>query len=223
MNLFSCNFCDCRLRPDPYRWYEWPLVFILVRRYYCPHCGDGALRPIVTLAKLVGKTQSTHLTEYSKKGEHKSGRSRRRRSSPAEREPVDVDDSPVDSDSLGPAANAPPGGPSSVPSTTPSRDTDSSPTGGEEGGLGKEDHNGDNSRKRRRSRRKRTNSAPSQSVRAKTHQLSNLTGNAVPSSYSRSSALARILRRIRRRFRRLFGLSSSRRRSSSPKKETNES
>jgi len=39
-----CAYCMCsRATREPYRWYEWPLALILVRRYRCRHCGERFL------------------------------------------------------------------------------------------------------------------------------------------------------------------------------------
>ena len=50
--IYKCHFCDCQLRPLRFRWFEVPLLLIALRRYYCPHCGDSATRPITTLKGL---------------------------------------------------------------------------------------------------------------------------------------------------------------------------
>lgn len=49
---FTCHFCDCNLRPLPFRWFEAPLLLVVCRKYYCPHCGDSAVRPIRTFRNL---------------------------------------------------------------------------------------------------------------------------------------------------------------------------
>jgi len=39
-----CVYCMCsRATREPYRWYEWPLTLIFVRRYRCRHCGERFL------------------------------------------------------------------------------------------------------------------------------------------------------------------------------------
>ena len=50
--IYKCHFCDCELRPLRFRWFQVPLLLIALRRYFCPHCGDSATRPITTFKGL---------------------------------------------------------------------------------------------------------------------------------------------------------------------------
>ncbi len=55
MASFRCTFCKVELLPDCLYWYEWPLLLVLMRPYVCPHCSDGAYRPVLSLKRLCGR------------------------------------------------------------------------------------------------------------------------------------------------------------------------
>ena len=52
--MHHCNFCKDRLIPDVCRWYERPLLVVLVRPYYCPHCFEGFYRPVLSMREWLG-------------------------------------------------------------------------------------------------------------------------------------------------------------------------
>ena len=52
--MHHCHFCKDRLIPDVCRWYERPLLIVLVRPYYCPHCFEGFYRPVLSMRELMG-------------------------------------------------------------------------------------------------------------------------------------------------------------------------
>lgn len=43
--MHSCPHClSYRIRPQPYRWYELPLLLVLIQPYHCRRCGRRFLR-----------------------------------------------------------------------------------------------------------------------------------------------------------------------------------
>lgn len=40
----TCKFCRVFMLPLPHDIFSWPLVFVLGRRYSCPHCGCNSSR-----------------------------------------------------------------------------------------------------------------------------------------------------------------------------------
>lgn len=217
LGFYTCSFCSDQLKPDYPRWFQYPLLLVLVRPYYCPHCGDGCFRPITSLAKLLGRPRrktndgSTHWTGASTTSNQlpsPSGGKRRSKSQRSTTEPAAQVDTTVGE----------------------------SP-GHERSAIRDEERPREERRSHRSSRRRRTSSRSSSSrdsegsrnsregnsadpygsVREQSRQIASISGSDTPDSYERQGIVGRIYRRLRRRIRKLFGLSrsSSRKRSGS--------
>lgn len=209
MGFYTCSFCADRLKPDYPRWFQYPLLLLLVRPYYCPHCGDGCFRPITSLAKLLGRPRrktgdgSTHWTGDastaanqlpSKSSESGGSKPKRSRSSCSERD-SDPQLSREHGSSRQTAADE-----DRIPESEQTRSRESS------------------SRRRRSSSRHSSRDEPESPrstedshsfVRERSRQIASISGNDTPDSYERRGLVYRIYRRIRRRIRKLLGISRS--------------
>lgn len=194
MALYRCSFCTDKLRPDYLRWYQYPLLLAFIRPYYCPHCGDGALRPITSLKRLFGtpnrKVSSGQQTNWSGDTTASAGRAatqpapeaRKMSSSTARPE-----EGRTGSDDTKRRERPRKDSRSGSSERRRSRDADSEPT--------------DNSRRSRQAE-----SSQSRDAKRRYLEIRSVTGDDAPASYGRSGFLRRIFKRIGRGIRRVFGV-----------------
>lgn len=206
--LYECAFCSDRLKPDRPRWYQYPLLLILIRPYFCPHCGDGALRPITSLRNLFSSGDRNHgrssvSTDWSgdstaSAGKASSSRKSRRTSS------------------SGGGSSRPS---SSSPSSRESHSSDESNHSDEERHSSRRTQSGSSRRSSsdRGSERNRSSSrsrrSSSSKAKQRSTQLAGITGDDAPNSYGRPNIVFRWFRRGWRRLRRMMGKKSSSRKS----------
>jgi hypothetical protein len=204
LGLYTCDFCTDRLRPDYPHWYQYPLLVILVRPYYCPHCGDRALRPITSLRKLFGAPE---VRDLPAKTSSRKRRSKHRKEStggsglpeqtvqlPVERPPDTSLSSETGTSERVQAPETESPSPAEPTSRTRSKQ----------------------SRKSRRSSRRRSKSAKEHYV-----EIAAATGQTRVSSYGGRGFFSRVLRKLKRRLRKMLGLKTKSKRSSSSRKSDN--